>query len=278
MAEERENNVNDVHFDSWDELLEALEKDYTTSFKDVCRAMKASRAWTNRYIRPFIKSVYVRNNRRGEGFSGINWIKIAATKLQRDMTESIWFNTAEFNSYIVQSVSSVTKQTKRIPKTYFIPGNLLEQFHTEREELRTQMKNAGVSSWMKLNDRYQELWNEYIPQDEAVKELFEAHLGVTERTKAPAVSVPLPDGFMQKWKAPHEMKDYGDADETLYRDMFANGYIRIEVRLPDENGEIGQKIFYMPDPDSVHAKYEEEGCICIPVEKWNEFLERKGRK
>ena len=38
---------NNVQFKSWNELLKALEHEYTTSFRDVCKMLKVSRVWVN---------------------------------------------------------------------------------------------------------------------------------------------------------------------------------------------------------------------------------------
>ena len=56
----------DVIFDSWDELINALRTDYTTSLKDACKLLKSSRNWVNQYIRPHVKSIYLNNNIRGQ--------------------------------------------------------------------------------------------------------------------------------------------------------------------------------------------------------------------
>ena len=36
----------------WDACIEALQDDYTLSFRDVCRILKSDRTWVSRYIRP----------------------------------------------------------------------------------------------------------------------------------------------------------------------------------------------------------------------------------
>lgn len=54
---------------------------------------------------------------------------------------------------------------------------------------------------------------------------------------------------MEKWVAPHDVKDYGDTDESVYRDFFKKGYVRIELAVPDmKTGEHGKKVFYAPNP------------------------------
>ena len=51
---------------TWVETLEALKHEYTLSIRDVCRLLKASRPWVNRYIKPHVNTIYLNSGKRGD--------------------------------------------------------------------------------------------------------------------------------------------------------------------------------------------------------------------
>lgn len=274
MREDRENNV---RFESWEALIDALRDEYTISFKGACRILKASRSWVNRYVRPFVRSTYIRNNRRGDKTNGVNWVRMAALKLDKPMTESIWFNTQDFYGYIRSYVISCTKQTKLVPMTFLMPPDQVEEYVKKREALRAKMKEPkSITQFLADLQEYELLYNDYITNNADVHALLDAAVKTTERSKVEPVAVPLPEGFYNTWHAPHELKDYGDADETLYRSLFRRGCIRIELGLPDENGCVGSKIFYVDDPDPIEAPHAEEENFIVPEAAWQRYIKHQG--
>lgn len=269
-----------VQFGSWKDLIDALDTIYTISFKDACRILRASRPWANQYIKPFVPSVFINSSQRGDASSGkVNWVRMAAMQLDRpDMTESVWFDADAFQAFIEQSIVSCTKQTKSVPLTYFMAADRIDEFVTKREDLRKEIKAAGSPiAIAKLSMEYAMLPYEFFDQkDAAVKQLLDNQVRITERTKAPATPVPLPANFMENWEAPHDLKDYGDADETIYRQLFRSGAIRIELQLQDDAGKIGTKVFYVPDPDPIHADHEDEGRLVVTEAAWQRYLQEQG--
>lgn len=73
----------------------------------------------------------------------------------------------------------------------------------------------------------------------------------------------LPSGYLDNWKSPHELKDGGDVDDTIYRDIFRRGDIWIELLPQDKYGKSENVIFYVKDPDQLRADYESEGSIIV---------------
>lgn len=279
MAEKQRNIRPTVQHEKWADLLEALQTTYTISFKEVCRILRASRPWANQYVKPFVPYVFINSSQRGDTSSGkINWVRMAAMQLNRpEMTESVWFNRADFQTFITTAVSSCTKQTKAIPLTYLMPESDIEGFVTERAELRQQMKEAlAPQLFAKLSAAYHMLPYRYFKNDPATKKLLEGQVRITERTKAPAIKVPLPSDFMEHWQAPHDLKDYGDADETIYRLLFQKGAIRIELRLKDETGKVGTKVFYMLDPEPLIVPFMDEGHIIVTEQAWQQYKKEQG--
>lgn len=267
------NNI--VRFDNWQEMLTALEHTYTISFKEVCELLKASRAWVNRYIRPNVKTLYISNNKRGDSVAGANWVKLAAMALKREgMTESIWFHRQDFNDFINSCIVSVTKQTKKVPYTYLMEPAAITAFVEHRSIIREEIKNEeNPFKQMVLYNTYNNIYREYVSEES--KKLLPFITSATARTKAPAIDTTLPADYMETWYAIHDIKNYGDAEETIYRELFKKGAIRIELQLPDEDGFIGRKIFYIDDPKPVTALYEEEGYLCIRADAWETYLKEK---
>lgn len=93
--------------------------------------------------------------------------------------------------------------------------------------------------------------------NDAGKEIFKNGLvSVTKRDAVPPVSCNTYLPPINTWVAPHDIKDYGDTDESIYRRFFRFGYIRIELALPDiKRKEISKKVYYIPDPNVLEHKY-----------------------
>lgn len=264
---------NDVQFNSWEELLNGLSTEYTTSFRDVCKLLKASRVWVNKYIRPFVKSTYIRSNKRGDNTSGVNWIRLASIQLGReDMKESIWFHTKDLEAYLKKNIVSITKQTKKVPYTYFMDEEHRKAYFEELNELNELIKGltaSPVAMGAAINTR-ETCHYKFLKKDAGTKNLLEHARKITERTKAPKVTIAieeLPQDFLHRMDAIHDLKDYGDADETIYRNLFKKGAIRIEMNFVDHDGVIGKKVYYVSDPDPLKDEYH-VGSFCIDESEW----------
>lgn len=57
--------------------------------------------------------------------------------------------------------------------------------------------------------------------------------------------------------AVHDIMDYGDCEETIYRELFNNGYIRVEVVINNDTNGISSscKVYYISDPEPVSPKH-----------------------
>lgn len=262
-----------VTFDTWDELINALKHDYTSSLKDVCKMLKISRSTLDSYIRPHVKYVYLNNNIRSEHSKGINWVQMAALELERDMTESIWFHTDELKEYILSCISSVTKRSKSVPVSFFMTNKNLMDYQNELldyDQKIRQEKNIFIRSAL-----YRErnvCYKKYIYKDAATLTLFENQMSVSKRTLATHVDVPLPDIPICDWIAPHDIKEYGDSDETIHRMFFREGYIKIELKMPDINGKLGHKVYYVPDPEPINDSAEK---LIFSEEAWLNYLKNR---
>lgn len=263
----------EIKFTSWDSLIMALKDTYTTSFKDVCKMLKASRAWINRYVRPNVKSVYISNNRRGDANKGVDWVRLASIELGKEMTESIWFDTGDLIAFITESIVSVTKQTKSVPLDYLMTSEQAKAYIKELDFLNNEIQRVKSLRERSLLIKQRDTCHlKYLPEDNATKELLQQKMSVTKRTKAVAVSVPLPDRAYEDWVAPHDLKDYGDVDETIYRQFFKSGYLRVEMNMCDQDGCIGKKVYYLADPDKVKGEGER---FIFSQKAWEKYIQEK---
>lgn len=261
---------------TWEETLDALEHTYTMSFRSVCRLLKASRPWVNKYIRPHVDVIYLNSNRRGDLQIGENWVKRAAAALEReDMTESVWFNTKQLYALLERSVVSVTKQIKSVPLVYLIAEPNRAAYMIQRKDLLKSLKETKSAREEKdLIEKLTALPGRYL--GEAELELVAQHCSIVQRGQVERVDVEYPGAFIpSKWVAAHDIKDYGDTDEDVYRRLFKQGSIRIEIRVPDENGEPGSKIYYVEDPDFITNEWDDR-ALNIPEPVWQEYLSKKG--
>ena len=62
----------------------------------------------------------------------------------------------------------------------------------------------------------------------------------------------MPEFELQNLMAVHDLKDYGDTDEMIYRDLFRRGTIRLEISIPDQDGCISKKIYYIDSHDDIN--------------------------
>lgn len=267
---------NQKQFETWHELLKALETEYTTSFKDVCKIFKASRAWVTKYIKPRIRSIYINNNRRGDIQCGVNWTKIASKALNKSITESTWFHTDELLNFIENTcVYSITKQTKSVPVTYLMDEIHKKEYLEMIDQLNNSIANANnLITKSNLIRKSEMCYLDYI-KDTKAQTLCKKQQDIVKRTLAEPVEVNLNiRNIYTEWVAPHEKKDYGDTDESVYRFFFKNGYVRIELHIPDVNGEVGKKIFYIPDTEYLEDSRAGERRLILSEKDWRIYQEQ----
>ncbi len=263
----------DVTFESWKDLIEALQSNYTLSFKDVCMMLKSSRTWVNQYVRPNVHSVYIKSNYRGDVKKGINWVQVASIQLGKPMTESIWFHKEEFFQFLNDCTYSVTKQTKSVPVAYLMTSENKEKYFFLIDKLDKEIMNeeTPIKRKWELIEEKNSCHIDFLKQDTETQTLIENAKSITKRKEVKPVPIQLKytDIPTEYWQAPHDLKEYGDADELIYRKFFAEGYIRIELHLPDTNGVLGKKIFYTHDTNYL----KEKGSRIIVAERdWLEYL------
>lgn len=265
--------IQNEKFNTWEHLLQALEDEYTISLKDVCKMLKVSRNWVNEYIRPYVKAIYISN---GYGAGKTDWVKIASIELNKPFTESLWFHEKDFYSYVYKNISSVTKQVKKVPKVYFMTDENRKEYLDEYAQIQKniEMEN-NIKKKLQMIKTLGNCDRKYIKDDIDIKKMIQDKAIHTKRNDTCRISVPMPDIAISEWQAVHDIKEYGDIDETIYRKLFMEGYIRIELKFPDKtNTNIGNRIYYVPDPEPIKANLDNNEYYYIKQEHWEKFIRK----
>ena len=81
------------------------------------------------------------------------------------------------------------------------------------------------------------------------KEIYSNLPSCYKRGACPVVKCNLPEFQLTDMISVHDLKDYGDCDEEIYRQLFLDGCYRLEINIPGENGILSKKIYYLkPEP------------------------------
>ena len=222
----------------WDACLEALESEYTLPFRRACKLLMCSRSWVSRYIKPNCHYIYLENY---YGHGG-DYYNIARKRLGLEEPDKVWFNENEFRELIVSNITSCTRQAISIPIEFLIQPNQMELFRAEYSEGKYN-KEAGAAKMEVAVKKY---------ATDIGLQLWKNHASWLARGKSPAVPVAVPEFELQNLMAVHDLKDYGDTDEMIYRELFRRGTIRLEISIPDQDGCISKKIYYIDSHDDIN--------------------------
>lgn len=255
----------------WRSILHALETTHDLTIRGMCKLLKTGRTWVKRNIVPQISEnmIYLPCHRGKEG-KGVNWAKVAAWQLGRDdIVESKWFCRQDFYDLIKRSVVSVTKQTIRLPVEFFVQDRAAfkARYYAFSDKITEVMQDKSISDLKRvlaLNNLYQkqaDLWLSEMTEEMA-QIVEEGECAKTPRSKIEAMPCTydvVPE--MENWIAPHDIMEYGDCDEQIYRKFFAYGYIRIEIQIKGEEDKICKKVFYLNEPNPYRHEYVNEYMV-----------------
>ena len=247
-------------FDKFSDLIDAAKTQYTLSFRDACKALKCSRSWAQTYIRPNVPNIYLAN---GKGTGKANYARMVSSAVNQQngetgySNESVYLDEKAFNDFIFGAIVSCQKRSKQAYRTYFIKPECLELYYRELLRLYSKFFDGKMHK-ADAEDLWQQIDTLYLKyaKDDYVKDIIHpAIVHQTKRTDAEFVDVEVPQVPIADWKAVHDLMDYGDIEETIYRALFKEGCIRIEIKLPDKYGEIKEngKVYYISDPDPISA-------------------------
>lgn len=253
----------------WEKIVDALKTTHTTTTRDICQLLQCSRTWVNNYITPFVP--YIRLS-QGYKKDHMNWVLMARKQVNRNIYESVWYDTQQLYDYLDSHIISVTAQTKLVSiydvldekeKKIYISENqkifdkineynrrskaiekLLESLDTDIIKVAKEMLEA-LNKEFNVTPYFFEQQIKY-KNDFTRKLMKNGRLpDPTKRTLYSRVDVPIKPSFATKnLRAVHDIKSYGDSDEIIYRYIFRNGAIRVELALPDKYGKLSKKIYY----------------------------------
>lgn len=238
----------------WQACLDALQRDYTLSFKAMCRVLKCSREWARRYLKPHLHYIYLSN---GAGQKA-NFIKAANMFLNEHKTESTWFSKLEFEELIKSHIVEVTRQTIRIPLELIIREDMLEHFSSEfipsADIVKKMLEGAPASEIEKMVAKREAVINECATQKGLY--LYNNQANMYKRTSSKAVKCSLEDFrfSISELEAVHDLKQYGDSDEEIYRRLFNQGVYKLVLRIPDENNICSDRVYYYEADDGLNLR------------------------
>ena len=239
----------------WRACLSALENEYTLSFRDICKSLKCSRSWATRYIKPHLHYIYLSN---GAGMSP-NYRRIANKLLNTKNSENTWYSETEFKNLIQKYITSITRQTISIPIEELIDKNMLNTFldqYISLNEIKEAIKTLSPKDAEDLIKRRNEVFLKCTTQKG--KKLWDDYPDPYKRTDTPAIKCTLDNIDVNSFMAVHDLKDYGDIDEEIYRDLFKQGCYKIVLCIPDTDGVTSEKIFYINSDDQFEISNSKE--------------------
>lgn len=213
----------------WSECIAALESDFKTSIKDVCCILKCSRSWVQKYIRPHVHYIYLSQR----------YVKLLNKSFKFQGTESVWMNTKELEQLIRENFTSCTRQTISIPIERLIEQDKIKYFQKEYSVWEEKIQDAPSFS---LYEKGEKIVEKYLSE---VGKILYNKADKYKRTNTKPIDVPLPKFDLVELDTIANRKEYGDTDEVMYRVLFVRGDYRLELNLPDCDGVISKKVYYL---------------------------------
>lgn len=252
-----------VSFDNWHDCVHAMQTEYTLTFKDLCKRLKCSRSWAVRYLKPHLHYIYLSN---GSGQSP-NYVRAANRSLDRNETASTWYSETEFNELIKNYIVSATRQTINIPIEYLVDRDKVNLFYANFVSLERLNSTKNINEYYELIDRRNAVMK-HCATDIGLQ-IWEDEPSPYKRSETPAIKVTPNEINTKQLLAVHDLKDYGDSDEEIYRILFKQGAIRLVLELPDSDGVISQKIYYQKDPLKITDTIE---WVLVKYQNYLEYL------
>lgn len=265
---------------TWNDVLHCLQYTHTLSSRDVCKMLKVDRPWLNKYILPYLDTIYLSGyTPSATGIKRSNWLQIASIQLNdRPLHDSMWINEQSFMAFIQNSIVSVTRQTRRIPIELLVSDVpkfvTAYQMHNDTISFcKDEIRNGNLVYFNKMQKEIAEQKKVYMEHlsPKGQKLLKNGSTNIVRRAETLPTPAELPpiDEVIANWQAPHDEKSYGDTDESIYRRFFKDGYIKIELEFEDMSKKKSRKVYFLPDPEPVPAKYIGEYITVSEIEYQN---------
>ena len=252
----------------WAACLRDLDRTYTTSIRDACVILKTHRNWVQKYVRPHVHYIYLSN---GAGKSA-NYVRAAASTLQKEIRDSVWLHTKEFEDLIRSGFNSCTRQTINIPMEWLIEPDKIDDFQREYRELYQKMRKEPL-----LHFQIAQKMKQLVMQNahSVGKTVYRNAPSIYKRAEVSPVKCEIPEFALTELLAVHDMKEYGDTDEDIYRMLFQGGCYRLSLALPDSDGNESEKIYYLSGKEKFKHREDSVGNVLIRYVDYLQFFAGK---
>ena len=284
---------------SWKELIEKLRNEYTVSIKDCCKALKVNKPWAKKYIFNNVDAIKLSNSFPSKSGKAINWQLIASIQLGKELNGLIYYNKMQIEELIRKSIVKITKQTKSVPIELLIERAKYDDFIREYDltkekyekyinDVRTEQVRYNQGTYNRLVMQYKSVYRKYLSEEGErlvnVKcNYADKNAIASEEYTEEILNINL-DIIEQQWFSARDMKQYGDDDAEVYKKIFEDGYLKIELEFcleddsksntkTDGENKSGRKVYYATDPEWLECKLVNQRII-IPEKDW---LKLKGQ-
>lgn len=239
----------------WSACIDSLQGDFTLTLRQMCQFLKVDRSWLNRYVKPHLRYIYLSN---GVGKSA-NYLEaynlVRYMNDQNLVTDTTWYSLSDFESLLNQCFVDITRQTIAVSIDRLILPEKLRYFN--------QNYRNPHDIWLSMFDNGHDYKQEMREHENLIREcaseegwkMYKNRPLKYKRTLCQAVPYQLDKSVMElELKSAHDMKDYGDTDEEVYRKIFQEGYCRAVLRIPDRNNVFSEKVYYfLPEAKEFYA-------------------------
>ena len=230
-------------FDSFADVVNAASEEFNLTIKEACQILRCSRNWFCDYVRPNIEYIYLSNGSSG----GPDYARIVANILGEDNArtrkESVYLNARQFFTFVYDRIRC-ERQSKWVHISALIESQKLQTYYQKKLWLIVAIEN-GEYSEAKFHTEMKRLNELYIPHYALLEPVSKY-----KRSQAKFVQVEKEKIFLKQFMTVGDWMDYGDVPETVYREIFEKGMLKVTLSIEHE-GETTQKVYYEPDPEMI---------------------------
>ena len=236
-------------------IKDAINDGYDVTVREICQALKCSRAFHNEHIRRYYPHIYVN------------------PALARDLAKARLISSPGSTLYDRHALDAmaaggvVRRRSKRVWLTEALPPEAHDGLVTRLEAIG---EAYGEPDWIRramairaARDSLADYVNENALPD--WRRAVGSTRWVRARTKASWHELgdrpPIGLAWLAGWRTPAAMKDYGDTDEDVARQIWKRGDVQLTITLPDET----ERVMYALDPTPMPMAPALEGLEDSPA-------------
>lgn len=245
--------------DKWNECRIALSKEYKLSIQDACCLLKCNRSWVHQYIRPHVHYIYLQSH----------YADMARKK------ENVWLNEPEFRTLIKSNIEC-TRKTIAVPMECLLETDAITEYHIMFEETARAKANWDMDEYKKLRKEMKDYINGHLTEIGQAVYAEGKRPDRTRRTATTATPAEMPRFSIDQLIAVHDVLTYGESTEVKYREFFDKGVYKMVLTLPNADGVIGERIYYLEPPkgETDHL-YDGKSFQYVPI-AYADYLEYFG--